>query len=720
MSKSPVINRRNFLKAGAVAGGGLLIAISLPTIGKRLASGKSSGAMIPINSFLRIGEDNQVHIILSKIEMGQGIWTTLPMLIAEELDCEWNKIKVEHHPSGRGDDFKAPKFEQGTGGSSSTLSQFDRYRLAGATARSMLVEAAAKKFGVQPNDCRTENGFVIVGDNRVSYGEVATDASKLAVPKIKLREPAEWKYIGKSQKRLDGPEKVNGQAVYGLDIRFPDLLIAIVAHSPVFGGKIKSFDAGKAKSIEGVVDVVQISTGIAVLAKNYWAAKLGRDALQIEWDAGLNHDMDSEQQLAHYRKLSQTNGLSVQKKGDVATALQKSAIKIDREFLFPYLAHAPMEPLNCTVRIGKDSCEIWTGTQWPLLRQTEVAAFLDLNPEQVIFNTPHMGGSFGRRGTFGADWVMEAVNIAKVSGRFIKLVWSREDDIRGGYYRPVYLHRVQIGIDKNRMPVAWQHRIVGQSLFVNTALQEEIAPNGLDYSSVDGVNGSPYITAVPHHAVELITTTYGVPVSAWRSVGNTHTAFVMETLADELAIIAGQDPVAYRRILLKDHRRHLAALNLASEKAGWEAQLQTGRFRGVAVHEAMGSFVCQIVELSILDKKIIVHRVVCAIDCGLAVNPDGVRAQMEGGIVFGLTAALYGEITLEKGQVQQSNFNDYRMLRMNEMPIIEVHIVPSSEKMGGAGEPGVPPIAPAIANAVFAATGKRIRRLPLQKELLKK
>jgi len=719
MSKIPAINRRNFLKASAVAGGGLLIAISLPKVVRRFAAGNSHGEMIPINSFLRISDDSQIHIILSKIEMGQGIWTTLPMLIADELDCDWNKINVEHHPSGKGDDFNAPKFEQGTGGSSSTISQFDRYRMAGATARTMLIEAAAIKYGVQPGTCRTENGFVIVGDKRISYGEVATDASKLPVPKVKLREPAEWKYIGKSQKRLDGPEKINGQAVYGLDIRFPDLLTTVVAHAPVFGGKAKSFDANKAKSIEGVVAVIQIPTGIAVLAKNYWAAKLGRDALQIEWDAGPNQNMDSEQQLNDYRKLSQTKGLSVRQKGNAAVALQKSKTKIEREFVFPYLAHSPMEPLNCTVRIDKDTCEIWTGTQWPLLRQTEVAAFLELNPEQVKFNTPHMGGSFGRRGTFGADWVMEAVNIAKVSGRFIKLIWSREDDIRGGYYRPVYLHRVQIGIDNKGIPSAWQHRIVGQSLFVNTALQDEIAPNGLDYSSVDGVNGSPYITPVPHHAVELITTTYGVPVSAWRSVGNTHTAFVMETLVDELAIMAGKDPVAYRRILLKDHPRHLAALNLASEKAGWEDQLKAGRFRGVAVHEAMGSFVCQVVELSIIDEKIIVHRVVCAIDCGLAVNPDGVHAQMEGCIVFGLTAALYGEITLEKGQVQQTNFNDYRMLRINEMPVIEVYIVPSSEKMGGAGEPGVPPIAPAVANAVFAATGKRIRRLPIEKELLK-
>jgi isoquinoline 1-oxidoreductase beta subunit len=371
-----------------------------------------------------------------------------------------------------------------------------------------------------------------------------------------------------------------------------------------------------------------------------------------------------------------------------------------------------MEPLNCTVKISDDKCEIWTGTQQPLLHQEEAAAFLNLQPENVIFHTPHMGGSFGRRGSFGSDWVLEAVHIAKISGKFIKLVWTREDDIQGGGYRPVYLHYVRIGIGSDGFPMAWQHRIVGQSLFTNTPLEKYLVQNGIDYSSV--TTGAPYTDSVPDSSFELHTTTVGVPVLAWRSVGNTHTVFVIETLIDELATLASIDAVEYRRTLLRNSPRHLSALNLAAEKAEWNKPLPKGRFRGVAVCEAMGSYVSQIVELSIDNNKIRVHRVVCAIDCGVAVNPDGVRAQMEGGIIFGLTAALYGEITIEKGQVKQRNFNDYRMLRMHETPEIEVHIVSSTEKMGGAGEPGVAPIAPALANALFAATGKRIRRLPVR------
>lgn len=714
MKKRSHVDRRDFLKAAALAGGGLLIAVAAPVVIRRMISGTHAVNIFEPNAFLRIGEDDSIHIILTKVEMGQGVWTTLPMLIAEELDCDWSSIKVAHRPSGKGDDFSAPLFEQATGGSNSTISEFDRYRMAGATARSMLVAAASKRFGVAPEACRTENGYVIAGNKRVSYGQLAADASKLPLPVVKLREPGDWKYIGKSQRRLDSHEKINGQARFGLDIRFPGLLTAVVAHPPVFGGKVRSFDAAAARSVRDVVDVIQVPTGIAVLAKHYWAAKLGRDALKIEWDPGENENINSKQQEEEYRRLSATKGLSVRQKGNVSTALKKAARTIDREFLFPYLAHAPMEPLNCTVKIQKNKCEIWTGTQWPLLRQTEVARFLGLKPEQVIFNTPFLGGSFGRRGSFGADWVMEAVHIARASGRFIKLVWSREDDIKGGYYRPVYLHRVNIGVGTDGLPLAWQHRIVGQSLFVNTPLADAIVQNGIDYSSVDGVNGSPYLSAVPDHSLELHTTSSGVPVLAWRSVGNTHNAFVMETLVDELAVMAGKDPVEYRRTLLKDHPRHRAALDLAAEKAAWNETLPEGKFRGVAVHEAMGSFVCQVVELSVDAGKIRVHRVVCAIDCGLAVNPDGVRAQMESGIVFGLTAALYGEITLENGRVQQSNFNDYRMLRINEMPLIEVYIVPGTEKMGGAGEPGVPPIAPALANALFAATGKRIRRLPLR------
>lgn len=704
------ISRRSFIKTGALAGGGLLISMVIPL--KSCTSVKASPKVFAPNAFLRIGEDDSIVIILSKVEMGQGIWTTLPMLLAEELDCDWKKITVEHSPPGTADDFLKPVIERFTGGSETTASQFDIYRQAGATARLMLVNAASNRWGIKPETCRTENGYVIAGDKKVSFGEVATDASMLPKPSATLRESKDWKYIGTSQRRLDNPEKINGKAVYGIDIQFPDLLTAVVAHAPVFGGKVKSFDASKANAIEGVRHIVQISTGVAVLADNFWAAKKGRDALIVEWGNGENENIESKTLLDEYLQLSKTKGQVVKQKGDVTTALKKVKKSLEVEFRFPFLAHVPMEPLNCTVKIGDDKCEVWAGTQAPKHRQAEVAEFLGLKPEQVLFYTPHLGGSFGRRGTFSSDWIMEAVQIAKISGQFVKLVWTREDDIKGGYYRPVYLHRVDIGMGADGYPVAWQHRIVGQSLFTKTPLEQYIVQNGVDYSSV--TTGDPYSDAIPHYSFELITTHLGVPVSAWRSVGNTHTAFVMETLIDELATEAKMDPVEYRRTLFKNAPRHLAALNLAVEKAEWDTPLTKGRFKGIAVHEAMGSFVSQVVEISIDDNKLYVHRVVCAIDCGLAVNPDGVHAQMEGGIIYGLTAALYGEITIENGRVQQSNFHDYQMLRMNNTPKIEVYIVPSSEKMGGAGEPGVPPIAPALANALFAATGKRLRRLPIQ------
>ena len=699
------MDRRDFLKISAYATGGLLISWDFPGESREVTQ-------TPLNPYLLIGEDNSIKIILSKVEMGQGIWTTLPMLIAEELDCDWEKIIVEHSPPGVAIDFKSPPVLKSTGGSETTKSAFDDYRRAGATARTMLVQVAAARWKLSIADCKTENGFVIAGDQKISYGQLANDAARLPVPDVTLREPKDWKLIGKSQKRLDAPVKVNGVAKYGIDIHFPGLFTAVVAHPPVFGGKVKSFDDRAAKAIPGVRQVISIPTGIAVIADQFWAAKLGRDALKIVWENGVNENINSKTQLEEYRRLSKTKGVIIKQKGDVAAALTKAVNSLEVEFSFPYLAHAPMEPLNCTVKISKDTCEVWAGTQSPLLHQAEVAAFLGFKPEQVLFYTPHLGGSFGRRGTFGKDWVMEAVHIAKQSGQPIKLVWTREDDIKGGYYRPVYVHRVQIGIDQKGWPVAWRHCIIGQSLFKDTPLQEYIVSNGIDYSSV--TTGAPYADVIPDTLFELVTVEYGVPVLPWRSVGNTHTAFVMETIIDELAAMSKTDPVAYRRQLLKDRPRHLTVLNLAAEKAGWDKPLVAGTFRGIAVHEAMGSCISQVIEISIEDKKINVQRVVCVIDCGLAVNPDGVVAQMEGSIIFGLTAALYGEITLEQGRVKQSNFHDYKMLRMNEAPAIEVYIVPGGEKIGGAGEPGVPPVAPALANAIFAATGKRLRSLPLR------
>jgi isoquinoline 1-oxidoreductase beta subunit len=701
-------NRREFLKTSSLQISGLLISFS-SRIQNTFPVPSSTGFFEP-NAFLRIGEDDSIYIFLSKVEMGQGIWTTLPMLIAEELDCDWNKIKVEHGLINKAYHHTTLGF-QGTVGSSSTWSEFDRYRLAGATARAMLVEAAAKKLGVSAHTCRTENGYVISGNRRLSYGQVATLAAKLSTPVVNLRDPKQWKYIGKTQKRLDGPEKVTGKAKYGMDIQFRGMLTAVVEHPPVFGGKVKSFDASKSKAVKGVYDVIQIPSGIAVIAEHYWAAKSARAALEIEWEVEEHRKIDSNKQLEAYRSLSTTKGRIAQEKGDVERGLKKAVIMIETELFVPYLAHAPMEPLNCTVKLDKEGCEIWTGTQLPQSDQAVVGAVLNMKPQQVVIHTPFLGGGFGRRGVFDGHWVVEAVHIAQATGKIIKLVWSREDDIKGGYYRPAYLHRAKIGIGADGFPVAWLHRVVGQSTFA--AL---LPKDTLDESSVEAIKGSPYLESVKDHSVELHTTLLDVPVLPWRSVGHSHTCLAIETLIDELATLAEKDPVEYRRTLLKNHPRQLDVLNLVAQASNWQRPLPAGLFRGIAVHQSHGSYVAQVVELSIENRKIKVKRVICAIDCGLAVNPDGIRAQLESGVVFGLTAALYGEISFEKGEVVQSNFNDYRMLRIDEMPYVEVHILPSTEKMGGVGEPGVPPIAPALLNALFAATGKRIRRLPVNPE----
>lgn len=711
-------SRRKFLRTTSVFAGGLLIPFMVPAGARRMArlgaaAADDSAVVFAPNAYLGIGKDNTIHIILAHVEMGQGAWTTLPMLIADELDCDWSKIKVGHAPPGQ------PYLHtvyglQITGGSSTTWSEFDRYRQAGATARALLVTAAAQRLGIAPEACSTADGYVIAGDKKLSYGELADAASKLPPPgNVPLKPASEWKYIGKGARRLDTPEKINGQAKFGMDVQFPGLLTALVLRSPVFGGKVKSFDAGKTKAIPGVRQVVKVPSGVAVIADHFWAARQGRDALKVEWDIDPALAIDSKGMWDEYRKVADAKGAVAAKAGDVAATLPQATSVIDAEYLLPYLAHAPMEPLNCTVKIADGKCEIWTGTQLPGLDQANAAKILGFKPEQVEIHTVFLGGGFGRRATASSDFVAEAVEVARASGKPVKTVWTREDDIRGGYYRPAFMHRVHIGLGADKLPMVWQHSIIGQSIMAGSPFEAGIK-DGVDPASVEGVNDSPYLAAIPNHLVELHSPKNKVPVLWWRSVGHTHTAFVMETLIDELAHAAGQESVAYRRSLLQKHPRHLSALNLAVEKSRWDTPLPAGHYRGVAVHESFGSTVAQVAEISIDKGALRVHRITCAIDCGLAVNPDGVVAQMESGIIFGLTAVLYGEISLEKGRVQQRNFHDYRMLRMHETPVISVHIAQSTEKMGGAGEPGVPPVAPAIVNAIFAATGKRIRSLPLQ------
>ncbi|RDZ27398.1 xanthine dehydrogenase family protein molybdopterin-binding subunit [Lysobacter silvisoli] len=719
MNATPLATRRQFLKAGALAGGGLVVGFLIPgarrfAMAEPAAAAAAAAPFVP-NAFVRIGEDDSVTVLLAHSEMGQGIWTGLAMLIAEELDADWSKIRVEHAPA-------APAYAhtafgaQMTGGSTSIWSEFDRYRQAGATARALLVQAAAQRFGVPATEVTTANGVASGGGKSARYGELAAEAAKLPAPAAAaaLKDAKDWKIIGKPTKRLDTPEKITGKAKFGMDVQFEGLLTAVVARPPVFGGTVKSFDASAAKAVAGVRDVVQVPTGVAVVADHYWAAKLGRDALKVEWDLGPNAGLDTAKLREEFRKLAATPGAVAAQAGDAAAALAKAGKTVDAEYNVPYLAHAPMEPLNCTVKIDASGCDIWTGTQFQTVDQQVAAGILGLKPEQVRIHTLFLGGGFGRRATPTSDFVSEAVQVAKAAGKPVKTVWSREDDVRGGYYRPMYLQQARVAVDAEGYPVAWQHRMVGQSIIMGTPFEAMMVKNGVDATSVEGVADSPYVKDLPNHRVELHSPKTGIPVLWWRSVGHSYNAFVMESLIDELAHAAGKDPVEYRRALLKAHPRHLAALNLAAEKAGWGSPVEKGRGRGVAVHESFGSFLAQIAEVSVENGAIRVHKVVCAIDCGVAVNPEGVRAQMESGIAFGLGAALHSELSFQDGRVQQSNYHDYRVLRINEMPVVEVHIVPSTERMGGAGEPGTAPVAPAVANAVYALTGQRLRELPLR------
>ncbi len=711
------LNRREFLKISAAAGGGLLIGLYLP--GRLEAGISQTAAEFSPNAFLRIAPDNTVTVIVKHLEMGQGVYTGLPTIVADELDADWSRIRVESAPADvtRYANLAWGGTSQGTGGSTSVNNSWEQLRRAGATARAMLIAAAAQTWNVSARTLRTENGYVIdaQGKRRASYGELASLAATLTPPEnAPLKSPKQWKYIGKHVPRTDSADKSGGKAIYASDMRLPGMLTALVARPPLFGAKSKSFNAEAVKAMPGVKAVVAIPQGVAVVAVDFWSAKQAHDALRVDWDDSAAEKRSSDVLLAQYRELAQKPGTVAHRAGDIAAGLNGAAKKIEATFEFPYLAHAPMEPLACVVRLGDNACEVWAGSQQQTLDQATAARIAGLDTGQVTIHTLLAGGSFGRHANPTADYVAEGVEVAKATRALnapIRLLWTREDDIRGGYYRPLYVHTISAGLDIHGQPLAWQHRIVGQSILAGTAFGAMIK-DGVDFTSVEGAANLPY--AIPNMLVDLHTTQAGVPVLWWRSVGSTHTAFSTEVMINELAVAAGKDPVAFRRALLKNHPRHRGVLDLAAQKAGWGKPLPKGRWRGVAVHESFNSYVAEVAEISIADGKPKVERVVCAVDCGVAVNPDMVRAQMESGIIFGLSAALYGEITLKDGQVAQSNYHDYPILRINETPKIEVHIVSSSAKPTGVGEPGVPPIAPAVANAVFAATGKPVRRLPIR------
>ena len=707
------VSRRGFLVGTAAGAAGLVISFHVPNLVK--AAPKEAQPLPSPNAFLRIGSDDSVTVLLAHSEMGQGIWTGLAMLIAEELDCDWSKVKSEHAPA-------APVYArvgigiQMTGGSSSTNGEFDRYRNVGAGAKVMLLQAAAAKWKTTPAKLSAANGVITFGDRKLTYGEVAEAAMKLAPPKtVKLKDPKDWKLIGTQVRRLDTPEKITGKAQFGIDVNFPGLRTACVLRPPAFGATLIRFDGAEALKIPGVEKVVQAANGVAVVAKHFWAAKLGRDAVKAEWSTPEGGGANTQALLASFRELAKTEGATVKDTGKVAEKL--GANRLEAYYEVPYLAHATMEPLNCTVKLDGDKCEIWTGTQFQTGDQMAAAMILGITPDKVTIHTTFLGGGFGRRGNPTSDFVTEAVIVAKAAGVPVKVVWTREDDMRGGYYRPAYVHRVQVGIGSEGMPEAWHHVVVGQSIMMGTQFEKFAIRNGVDATSIEGIAESPYLEDTKAKHVSLHSPKTPITVLWWRSVGNTHTAFAIESMIDELAHAAGKDPLAYRLALLKGKPRFHRALETVAAKAGWSTPPPAGRARGLAVHESFGTIIAEVAEVSVEAGKIRVHAVTAAVDCGTAVNPLGIEAQIQGSIVFGLTAALHGKLTVEGGKVVESNFHDYPVLRMFEMPKVSVHILPSDAKMGGIGEPATAPIAPAVANAVFALTKQRLRTLPLRLEV---
>lgn len=714
-----MISRRQFIRNASISGAGLTLALNLPgcaSAGASAADSVSASGHFEPNAFLRITPDNQVIVIAKHIEMGQGTYTGLATLVAEELDADWDQVRVEGAPADvtrYGNLAWGGGERQGTGGSNAMRNAYMQMREAGAAARTMLVTAAAKQWQVPVDEIQVEKGVLTHAGSgqQTDMGALVAFAAAQPVPeKIIVKNPADFKLIGKTLVRKDAG-KTNGTAVFTQDIQLPGMLTAVVAMSPKAGGVVKTFDASGAKKVAGVVDVVQIPSGVAVLAKDYWSAQQGRKALKIDWDNRRAFNGSTESLLEQYRSELDKAGVLAVNNGDASAALEKASEKFSADYEFPYLAHATMEPMNCVMQKQEEGVELWFGCQWQTGDQKEVANVFGLRPEQVRIHMLLAGGSFGRRANPKSDYVVQTAQIVKASGLSvpIKLVWSREDDMRGWYYRPMYVHRLTASLDEQGYPSAWRHHIVGQSIaavagFIST-------PGGVDRTTVEGASNLPY--PIPHFAVHQHTTDPGIPIQWWRSVGSTHNAYSTETFLDKLAKAAGKDPVAYRELLLQSQPRHLRTLQLAAEKANWKNPLPKGQFRGVAVHESFQTVVAQVAVIEAAgDGKFRLRRIICAVDCGIAINPDIIKAQMEGGIGYGLSPALMSKITLQEGEVVQSNFHDYQVLRINQMPEVEVHIVPSAEPPTGVGEPATPVVAPALANALYAATGKMPHSMP--------
>jgi isoquinoline 1-oxidoreductase subunit beta len=703
--------RRGFLMAMTAVAGGFMVGFR-PAHAQDLPGFVTAPPVDqPVMPYLRINADNTVTAISAQFDMGQGIYSGIATLVAEELDADYAQMRAE---GGYGEAYGNLNFGgafQLTGGSTGMVSSFLRYRQAGAAARAMLVQAAAARWGVDAGTVTVAKGVVASGDNSATFGELAEAAAAIPVPAtVTLKDKSAWTMIGNpAHRRMDSAEKTNGQQQFTIDVKLDGMLTAVPIHPPMFGATVRSFDAAAAKEVPGVVDVVAHPRGLAVVAEHMWAALSARDLVTVDWDDSAAEKRSTAEIEAAYRAaMAGTPEMNVRNDGDVDAAFAGAAKVVEASFEFPFLAHAALEPMNAVARFNEDgTVEVWGGHQAPLWHQMAAAEVAGVTPDKVILHVMKTGGGFGRRATFDGDIVVEAVAVAKAVGRPVKMQWTREDDMRGGRYRPAFMHAMRAAIDDQGKLIGWQNHIVGQSITAGTAFA---TPGAADNASIEGANNLPY--AIANMKVDLTNMVTGVPVLWWRAVGSTHTAYAVEAFMDEVAEAAGQDPVAFRLAMLAGHPRHAAVLQEVADKSGWATPAPEGRFRGVALAESFNTIVAQVAEISVNDGTIKVERVVCALDCGVAVMPDQVKSQIEGGIGFGLGAILKSRITLEGGQVVEGNFDGYEVLRIDEMPVIEVHIVASDGYPTGVGEPGVPPIGPAVANAWYAATKRRVRVLP--------
>lgn len=731
MSKSKTSmsqSRRQFLQASSTIGGGFVLAFYLPgTIGRALAANDGQAAaaapvaapkpVYPPNAFVIIAPDSSITLQINKLEMGQGVNTSMAQLIAEELECDWTKIRsvsASVNPVFNHTQFGAIQM---TGGSTALNSSWDQHLKIGATMREMLKQAAATRWGVKVSEVKATNGTVVHAKKGVlTYGELAEEANKLPMPENPpMKKIKDYKIIGKSLKRVDAPSKVNGTATFGIDVKLPGMLYAVVARPPLPGAKLKSIKESDAKKIRGVVDIVKFEDRVAVLAKNTYAAIKGREALDAQWDLKDLAKISDTGLMATFKDAATKSGKVAEKRGDAASALGKAKEKATYEYEFPLLAHASMEPLNCTITFDGKKAEAWAGFQMPTSDRAAIAKVLGLKPEDVIVNTTYAGGSFGRRASKNSDYAVEAAQLVKKVKKPLKVTFTREDDMRAGFYRPMTVHRVEVGLDDKKQLSGWKHHIAGLTVMGNSMFGDMMIKDGLESAVTEGVSETPY--ALKDFVCEQTVLPSPVTTLWWRSVGHTHTGYVMETMIDEVAEKMNKDPWTLRRELLAKHPRQVAVLDLLKKMSGYgKGKAPKGRAWGMAIHESFGTVVGQVAEVSLDSGTPVVHRVWAAAHCGHVVNPEQAKTQVEGGIVLGLSAALYQQIKIENGVIQTGNFDDYPVLRINQMPKVEVAFVKSDEKPTGLGEPGVPPIAPAVANALYRLTKQRLRKLPFPAE----